>query len=79
MRIIVGILGLLIALVVILQLTKTQLKEVSALKPPTVGASSSAGLNGQAAVNAQIQQMQQDIQKAAEANAAQQRAAMEQP
>jgi xanthine dehydrogenase molybdopterin-binding subunit B len=79
MRIIVGILGLLIALVVILQLTKTQLKEVSALKPPAVGASSSAGLNGQAAVNAQIQQMQQDIQKAAEANAAQQRAAMEQP
>jgi xanthine dehydrogenase molybdopterin-binding subunit B len=79
MRIIVGILGLLIALVVILQLTKTQLKEVSALKPPAVGASSSADLSGQAAVNAQIQQMQQDIQKAAEANAAQQRAAMEQP
>jgi hypothetical protein len=77
MRIIVGVLGLLIALVVILQLTKTQLKEVSALKSPAVGASSSVGLNGQAAVNAQIQQMQQDIQKAAEANAAQQRAAVE--
>jgi hypothetical protein len=58
MRIIVGVLGLLIALVVILQLTKTQLKEVSALKSPAVGASSSVGLNGQAAVNAQIQQMQ---------------------
>jgi hypothetical protein len=67
MRIVFGLVGLVIVLAIVSQLTKKQVEAVSDIKPPTVPGAPAVAVDPNASVKQQSQQIQQQFKQAIEA------------